>query len=128
MFRPNAIATGRENAVGINSVFQLFLQSPERVIVEGVGICTRIHESWRRAVLAPTMLRCKRNHSLERLAILPIRLGIVTDWKSVDLEERAFMIELRQRQPERIDTPFLERLAEHLLAFLDGLTRQRNDR
>src|SRR5690606_29703764 len=77
MLRPHAVAARSEDAVRVDRVLDLLLQSAQRVIVVRIRIRDDVLEHGRRAILGPAVLGGELDPALERRADLAVLLGVL---------------------------------------------------
>src|SRR5664279_3100088 len=104
MPRPNTIAPSRQNSVWIDCILQCFVEAPQCMVVERIGLHDVVVEGRRRAVLAPSMLGSDLDQFPEYCANLLIHLDIACDRQSDDVQEGALErlireLNRRERQP-----------------------------
>src|SRR6202034_609641 len=87
MLRPDVVASGRENAVGIDRILQRGMETLQGAVVEGVHVHDRLLEHRGRAVLAPAMLSADFDQFLEPFAIALIGLRILGHGSREDEDE-----------------------------------------
>src|SRR5277367_3625632 len=92
MLRPDSVSSRRKYSVRIHGVLDCFVKMQQRVVVVGILLHDRVVESWRRAVFPPTVLTCDLDHALDDRAILLVRLNVMSDRKSENIDEGPFPI------------------------------------
>ena len=88
-FRPDALFAGRKDPIGIKRVFDGFVETQQRVIVEGIDARDVIHVGDVRAVFAPAVLGAGLDQAPENFAVSLVDFDVVHDRKAEQENERA---------------------------------------
>src|SRR4030095_3051028 len=119
VLRPDAIAAGRENAVGIDRILQPLMEAAQGVVVERVRIHDHVLVRGSSAVFPEPVLGRDLHELLKSLAGLLVRLDVVSDRKAEEEQERPLPEEEWHRERRDRQAKFPTRSCYRALRFGD---------